>query len=53
MMWEACAARNPAMGGEVLLGRRVEECRFEAAGRWEVRAEDRRPAKRKRDPPIM
>jgi protoporphyrinogen oxidase len=39
MMWEACAARIREMGGEVLLGRRVEECRYsEAAGRWEVRA---------------
>ena len=38
MMWEACAARIREMGGEVLLGRRVEECRYsEAAGRWEVR----------------
>jgi protoporphyrinogen oxidase len=39
MMWEACAARIREMGGEVLLGRRVEECRYqEAAGRWEIRA---------------
>jgi protoporphyrinogen oxidase len=39
MMWEACAARIREMGGEVLLGRRVEQCRYrEAAGRWEVRA---------------
>ena len=39
MMWEQCAARIREMGGEVLLGRRVEECRYrEAAGRWEVRA---------------
>jgi protoporphyrinogen oxidase len=39
MMWERCAARIREMGGEVLLGRRVEECRYrEAEGRWEVRA---------------
>jgi len=38
MMWEACAARIRGMGGEVLLDRRVEECRYsESAGRWEVR----------------
>ena len=38
MMWEQCAARIREMGGEVLLGRRVEQCRYsEAAGRWEVR----------------
>ena len=38
MMWEACAARIRGMGGEVLLDRRVQECRYsESAGRWEVR----------------
>lgn len=36
MMWEACAARVQQMGGEVLLGRRVEKCVRREAGRWEV-----------------
>jgi protoporphyrinogen oxidase len=30
MMWEACAGKVRDMGGEVLLGRRVSGCRFDA-----------------------
>jgi protoporphyrinogen oxidase len=30
MMWEACAGKLRGMGGEVLLGRRVSGCRFDA-----------------------
>lgn len=37
MLWEACAARVRALGGEVLLGQRVERCAWDAAaGRWTV-----------------
>jgi len=36
-MWEACAKRVRALGGEVLLGRRVVACRFDAASSaWTV-----------------
>jgi protoporphyrinogen oxidase len=37
MMWEACAEKIRGMGGRVLLGRRVEACRFDSAGKfWTV-----------------
>jgi protoporphyrinogen oxidase len=37
MLWEACAARVQALGGEVRQGRRVSRCRFDtAAGQWIV-----------------
>ncbi len=39
MMWEACAERVRALGGEVLLGRSVVACRFDAASsEWSVTA---------------
>jgi len=39
MMWERCAERIRGLGGEVLLGRRVVGCRFDAATRhWLVTA---------------
>lgn len=39
MMWEACADKVRRMGNAVLLGRRVERCRYEAAsGSWTVSA---------------
>jgi protoporphyrinogen oxidase len=39
MMWEACTEKIRGLGGEVLLGRRVEACRFDSAGKfWTVRA---------------
>jgi len=39
MMWEACAEKIRAMGGEVLLGRSVVACRFDAASSaWTVTA---------------
>jgi len=39
MMWERCAAKIRTMGGEVLLGRRVVGCWFDAGGSsWAVRA---------------
>jgi protoporphyrinogen oxidase len=39
MMWEACAKKIRALGGEVLLGRNVVACRFEAASSsWAVAA---------------
>jgi protoporphyrinogen oxidase len=39
MMWEACAERVRAHGGEVLLGRSVVACRFEAgSSEWSVTA---------------
>jgi protoporphyrinogen oxidase len=41
MMWEACAEKIRGMGGQVLLGRRVESCRFDSEGRfWTVEAAD-------------
>lgn len=40
MMWETCAEKVRALGGEVLLGRRVMSCRFDvASSEWEVRAQ--------------
>jgi protoporphyrinogen oxidase len=39
MMWEACAAKVRAMGGDVILGRKVIGCSHDAhagAGRWTV-----------------
>jgi protoporphyrinogen oxidase len=37
MMWERCAELIRANGGEVLLGRRVSSCAFDAgSGRWTV-----------------
>ena len=37
MMWEACARKIREMGGQVLLGRRVERCRFDSGrGTWSV-----------------
>jgi protoporphyrinogen oxidase len=39
MMWETCAARVRARGGEVLLGRNVVACRFDGANSaWTVTA---------------
>jgi protoporphyrinogen oxidase len=39
MMWEACAKQVRALGGEVLLGRNVVVCRFDAASSsWTVTA---------------
>src|SRR6202521_349198 len=39
MMWEACAEKVRALGGEVLLGRSVVACRFDAASSsWSVAA---------------
>ena len=39
MMWEHCAAQIREMGGEVLLGRRVEKCAYDQkTKRWEVNA---------------
>jgi len=39
MMWETCAEKVRALGGEVLLGRSVEACRFDAASSaWTVTA---------------
>jgi len=39
MMWEACAERVRALGGEVLLGRSVVACRFNAgSSEWSVTA---------------
>ena len=39
MMWEACAESVGALGGEVLLGRSVVACRFDAASsEWSVTA---------------
>jgi len=41
MMWEACAKKVRGFGGEVLLGRRVVGCRFNAASDlWIVTTED-------------
>jgi len=41
MMWEACAAKVQAMGGSVLMGRRVTGCSFdEASALWTVTTED-------------
>ena len=39
MMWETCAEKVRALGGEVLLGRSVTSCRFDAASsEWTVTA---------------
>ena len=39
MMWEACADKVRAMGGEILMGRRAAGFRYDAAGKfWRVRA---------------
>jgi len=39
MMWEACAEKVRALGGEVLLGRSVVACRFDAgSSAWTVTA---------------
>jgi len=39
MMWETCANRVRSMGGEVLLGRNVESCVWNAStGQWTVTA---------------
>ena len=39
MMWETCAEKVRALGGEVLLGRSVTACRFDAASSaWTVTA---------------
>jgi len=39
MMWEMCTAKIRRMGGQVFLGRRVESCRFDSAGKfWTVDA---------------
>src|SRR5579883_3293106 len=40
MMWERCAEKIRAMGGQVLLGRRATRCVFdEASNRWTVTAD--------------
>jgi protoporphyrinogen oxidase len=37
MMWEACAEKTRAMGGEILMGRKVTQCHWDAAsGIWTV-----------------
>ena len=42
MAWEACARKVRQLGGEVLLDRRVTDCRFDSArGVWVVSARDR------------
>jgi protoporphyrinogen oxidase len=39
MMWEACTEKIRGMGGQVLLGQRVEACRLECTGKiWTVQA---------------
>lgn len=39
MMWEACAEKVRALGGDVLLGRRIVSCRFDAGtSAWTVSA---------------
>lgn len=39
MMWEQCAAQIREMGGEVLLGRRVEACSYDRkTNRWHIAA---------------
>lgn len=39
MMWETCANKVRSMGGQVLLGRKVESCMWNvSAGRWTVTA---------------
>jgi protoporphyrinogen oxidase len=39
MMWETCAEKVRALGGEILLGRSVTACRFDAASsEWKVTA---------------
>jgi protoporphyrinogen oxidase len=39
MLWESCAGKIRGMDGQVLLGRRVAACRFDAAGKfWTVSA---------------
>jgi protoporphyrinogen oxidase len=39
MMWEACTEKIRGMGGQVLLGRRVEACRLDSTGKyWTVQA---------------
>jgi len=40
MMWEACAAKVKALGGQVLMGRKVTGLRYDAAARlWTVTAQ--------------
>jgi protoporphyrinogen oxidase len=39
MMWGECAARVREMGGQVLMGRSVKNCRQHADGSWEVTAQ--------------
>jgi protoporphyrinogen oxidase len=36
MMWEECAKRIREMGGEVVLGRRVEKCTYRPGRGWEI-----------------
>jgi protoporphyrinogen oxidase len=37
MMWETCTGKIRAMGGQVLLGHRVESCRFDSSSKfWTV-----------------
>ena len=36
---EACAAKIRGLGGQILLGRRVDRCQFDSAGKsWTVQA---------------
>jgi protoporphyrinogen oxidase len=42
MMWESCAEKTRALGGEVLLGRAVVGCRFDSArAAWVVTTRDK------------
>jgi protoporphyrinogen oxidase len=41
MMWDACTAKIRKMGGQVVLDRRVQSCRFDASrNQWSVTAAD-------------
>jgi len=41
MMWDACAAKVKAAGGNITMGRRVEQCRYDAAAeRWTLTTRD-------------
>ncbi|GAC1599778.1 MAG: NAD(P)/FAD-dependent oxidoreductase [Myxococcales bacterium] len=43
MMWEACAERVRAQGGQLRMGTSVEQCHFDGAtGRWTLLARDAR-----------
>ncbi len=41
MMWEACAEKVKALGGAIHMGRRVTQCRYDAAAkRWTITTSD-------------